>query len=124
MSYATVQEFKDKINLKSLPDELKTDEIIADYLTDASAEIFSYIACSYEELKSPYDAAIKKKTIDLAYYYLMVKRGFKDTTADQSIILSYEQIVKYLRDIANRKVLLSNKTDSSNNLLNDAFVII
>ncbi len=81
-TYATVAQFKARVNMKSLPPELSTDEVIEDFLYNASAEVFSYIRCAYASLVAPYDRAITTKTIDLAYYYMMVKRGFKDTNAD------------------------------------------
>lgn len=122
--YATIDQFKARVNLKSLPPELQTDDVIEDYLYNASAEVFSYIRCAYAKLIAPYDRAITTKTIDLAYYYLMVKRGFKDTNADAIIANSYQQIIDYLKDVSNRQIILSDINDSNDNLYNEVYVVL
>jgi phage gp36-like protein len=66
---------------------------------------------------------MKRKTIDIAYYYLMSKRGFNPANAsDITIANDYNSAIEYLKLAQENKVILSNKADSANNLLNVPFV--
>jgi len=123
MAYASYAEFIARINTDSLPEELLVQSVIEEALEDASAFVLTYITVAYEDLKAPYDRAMKRKTIDIAYYYLMSKRGFNPANAsDITIANDYNSAIEYLKLAQENKVILSNKADSANNLLNVPFV--
>jgi phage gp36-like protein len=123
MAYATYAEFIASINSDSLPTELLSQTIIEDALEDAAALILSFICVAYENLSEPYDRAIKRKNIDIAYFYLMERRGFNPgNLSDEIINSSYSNAIGYLEKLQQNKVILSNKADSANNLLNAPWV--
>lgn len=122
--YATYNEFLASINTDSLPEELLDQTIIESALDDASALILSYITIPYDALIEPYDRALKRRCIDIAYYYLMSKRGFNMTTAgDVCVANDYNSAIEYLKSIQKGSVILTNRTDSNNNLRNQPFVV-
>lgn len=124
MAYATYSEFLSSINVDSLPLELLDQTVIEDALEDASAIVLSYINVAYENITAPYDRSIKRKTIDIAYYFLMSRRGFNPVNqSDITVANDYNSAIEYLKEVAKNKVILSNKADSANNLLNQPFVI-
>ena len=97
---------------------------INDALEDAAALILSFICVAYENLIPPYDRAIKRKNIDIAYFYLMERRGFNPgNLSDDVINSSYSNAINYLEKLQQNKVILSNKADSANNLLNAPYVV-
>jgi phage gp36-like protein len=123
MAYASSDEFLASINTYSLPSELLDGYVIDAALEDASAMILSYISVAYEDLTAPYDRALKRKCIDIAYYYLMNKRGFNPANSSDVVIANdYTTALQYLKEIQKNRVILTNKSDSANNLLNAPFV--
>jgi phage gp36-like protein len=123
MAYASSSDFLAAINQNSLPEELLDLNVIEVTLEDASALIFSYICVAYDELIEPFDRAIKRKCIDIAYYYLMNKRGFNPgNNSDVTIANDYTTALEYLVLLQKNRVILINKADSTNNLLNVPFV--
>lgn len=121
--YATYSEFIASINTDSLPEELLDQDIIESALEDASAIIISYINISYEDLIEPYDRALKRKCIDISYYYLMSKRGFNPAnTSDITVANDYNSAIEYLKELQKGSAILSNRNDSSLNLRNQPFV--
>jgi phage gp36-like protein len=125
MAYATYTDFMLSINVDSLPDDMLDETTINDALEDAAALILSFICVAYENLIPPYDRAIKRKNIDIAYFYLMERRGFNPgNLSDEVINSSYNNAIGYLEKLQQNKVILSNKADSANNLLNAPYVVI
>ena len=123
MAYASVGNLMDAINQDSLPSELLEVYVLEEVLEDASALILSYIAVAYDQLLPPYDRAIKRKCIDIAYYYLMNKRGFNPSNPqDVTVYNEYNTAISYLKEIQKNRVILSDKSDSPNNILNVPFV--
>jgi phage gp36-like protein len=123
MAYASQADFLASINQFSLPNELLDGYVIESALEDASALILSYITVAYEELKEPFDRAIKRKCIDIAYYYLMNKRGFNPANnSDVTVANDYTTALQYLKELQKNRVILINKADSPANLKNVPFV--
>lgn len=123
MAYASVGDLTDSINEDSLPSELMEVYVLENALEDASALILSYIAVAYDQLLPPYDRAIKRKCIDIAYYYLMNKRGFNPSNPqDVTVYNEYNTAIAYLKDVQKNRVILADKNDSPNNILNVPFV--
>lgn len=123
MAYASPEEFLASINTYSLPPELLDGYVVLDALEDASALILSYICVAYENIAPPYDRALKRKCIDIAYYYLMNKRGFNPANnSDVTIANDYTTAMQYLEELQKNKAILINKANSANNLLNGPFV--
>lgn len=123
MAYASYIEFINSVNTNSLPSELLEQYIVDEALEDASALILSYITVAYEDLVQPYDRALKRKAIDIAYYYLMSKRGFNPSnSSDITVANDYNSAIEYLKLLQTNKVIIEDKADSANNLLNVPFV--
>lgn len=112
------------INPEAYPDSFD-DTLKTSVLEMVSAEIDTYIAVAYAlPLVAPYDLAIVKACCTIASYYLLVRRGFNPNNSnDQLLYENYKLTIDWLQNLARGRYLISNKSNSSKNLLNKPKVI-
>ena len=110
--YATLDDLEELAN-EQIADLPKDKREAA--LTNASGEVDSYIGQRYKlPLIAPFDPSIVSKTIDIAVWDLMSRFvGFNpEAPGDVAIYRRYQDAIKFLQDVRDRKNAPASITDS------------
>lgn len=103
-----------------------TDAEILDVLESVSQEMDTYLYSNYKlPLSEPFDLSLQKCCVDIASYYLILKRGFNpDNSIDQIIVTNYEKKIEFLKGINKGELILKqHREENASNLRNKPLVI-
>lgn len=113
MAYLTRVQFLDQ----SIPGDAfsgLTDQQIDDALSWASDEADSYLGKRYQLPLISWGNDLRRKTGELAQYYLLSRRGFRPNSGNDEIAIKrYDDAIKWFRDVSNGVVVLASTVDSS-----------
>jgi phage gp36-like protein len=90
-----------------------TYERVNSALQDATDLIDSYIGKRYSLPLTPAPRYLKRLTCDIAYYTCLSFRGFREGTADDSVIRDYEEALKWLRAVSDGKAAIPSDDGSA-----------
>ncbi len=87
-------------------------ERIADKIRDTNGEVDSYIAQRYTLPLPEVPDMLRSKAKDICIYKLFLRRGIRQNSADESVVMANNDAIKFLDKVARGTVTLTLPTNS------------